>query len=218
MFGWDLRTGLPFPDRACDVVYSSHAVEHFDRSGVRRFLEECRRVLRRGGIIRLAVPDLERIARSYLDCLAAARLGEAGSDSRYEWAVIELLDQLVRHESGGEMLKYWCQPEVPEEAFVAQRVGTEYWRARKHCKGRILASRTPLAGDVGAFRLGGEVHQWMYDGYSLGRLLGSCGFLDVRLCRADASRIEDFASFHLDTEPDGTVYKPDSLFIEAQRE
>jgi len=29
------------------------------------------------------------------------------------------------------------------------------------------------------------------------------------------SYIPDWASFNLDTEPDGTVYKPDSLYIEA---
>lgn len=216
VFSWDLRTGLPFADQACDAIYSSHAIEHFDRDGARRFLEDCRRALKPGGIIRLAAPDLEGITRAYLSCLDAAKRNEPEAADKYEWIIIELLDQLVRHRSGGEMLKYWCQTVVPAEHFVAARVGTEYWRAREHCKGRPLAQTMPDVGEVGAFRLGGEVHQWMYDRYSLGRLLAGCGFKNIRSCQADESGIAGFVYYHLDTEPDGSVYKPDSFFIEAK--
>jgi SAM-dependent methyltransferase len=215
VLAWDLRDCLPFPDQSCDVIYSSHAIEHFDRAGAHQFLHECRRVLKSKGIIRLVVPDLEGIARSYLACLDAAKCGESGADAKYEWAVIELLDQLVRHQSGGEMLKHWCKPVVPAEEFVAKRVGVEYWRAREQCKGRQLGNSDVTSEYVGKFRLGGEVHQWMYDRYSLGKLLTDCGFVDVRICLADESSIQDFAKYHLDTEPDGSLYKPDSFYIEA---
>lgn len=213
---WDLRRGLPLPDRSCDALYSSHAIEHFDRDGARRFLRECRRVLQPGGVIRLVAPDLEAVVRTYIACLEAARRGDAGAADRYEWIVIELLDQLVRHRSGGEMLKLWCRDEVPAEDFVAERVGTEYHRARPHCKGRVISDVVQTAPEVGCFRLGGEVHQWMYDGYSLGRLLEDCGFVQVHACTADQSAISGFATYNLDTEPDGSVYKPDSFFIEAK--
>lgn len=213
---WDLRRGLPMPDRSCDVVYSSHTIEHFDRDGARHFLMECRRVLQPGGVIRLVAPDLEGVVLSYIACLEAARRGDAGAADRYEWIVIELLDQLVRHRSGGEMLKHWCRDVVPAEDFVAERVGTEYLRARPHCKGRVTPDVVPIALDVGCFRLGGEVHQWMYDDYSLGRLLEDCGFVQVHACTAGQSAISDFATYNLDTEPDGSVYKPDSFFMEAK--
>lgn len=215
VFAWDLRDGLPLPDQSCDVVYSSHAIEHFDRAGAKQFLHECRRVLKPKGIIRLVAPDLEKIAGSYISCLDAAKRGQPGADAKYEWAVIELLDQLVRHQSGGEMLKHWCQPDVPAENFVAERVGAEYWRARDICKGQLPVNTSLSVGDLGQFRLGGEIHQWMYDQYSLGRLLTACGFQDVRSRMADESAIEDFVKYHLDTEPDGSLYKPDSFFIEA---
>lgn len=212
---WDLRDNLPFPEQSCDVVYSSHVIEHFDRVDARRFLHECRRVLKSRGIIRLVTPDLEGIANSYLACLDAAKRGLPSSDARYEWALVELLDQLVRHQSGGEMLKLWCQPVVPAEQFVAERVGTEYWRAREHCKDRRPSNPDLTAANVGKFRLSGEVHQWMYDRYSLGKLLIDCGFQDVRTCLADESAIKEFAKYHLETESDGSTYKPDSFFIEA---
>ena len=218
VFSWDLREGLPLPDTSCDVVYSSHAIEHFDRGGARSFIKECWRILKPGGIIRLVAPDLEGIARAYLQCVEAAQRGDEGAAERYEWIVVELLDQLVRHESGGEMLRLWSQVEVPAENFVALRVGTEYWRARQHCKGRNISETRPVSPlKVGQFRLGGEVHQWMYDRFSLGKLLAGAGFVEIRNRSAAESAIRDFANYCLDTEPDGTIYKPDSFFMEASK-
>ncbi|MGJ3522814.1 class I SAM-dependent methyltransferase [Nitratidesulfovibrio sp. D1] len=214
---WDLRRGLPLPDGSCDVVYSSHVIEHFDRHGGRRFLDECRRVLKPGGILRLVAPDLEGVARSYLSCLEAVRRGEPGAAERYEWIVIEMLDQLVRHRSGGEMLEYWSGDTVLAEDFVAARVGTEYYRARAHCKNRKIQPASIMTPtEIGLFRVCGEVHQWMYDSYSLEKLLGDSGFIDIMICDANRSSITDFASYNLDTEPDGSIYKPDSFFTEAK--
>lgn len=68
---------------------------------------------------------------------------------------------------------------------------------------------------IGRFRQSGEVHQWMYDRYSLSMLLRQCGLESVVQRSAAESYIPNWASFNLDTELDGTVYKPDSLYIEA---
>lgn len=67
----------------------------------------------------------------------------------------------------------------------------------------------------GKFRFSGEVHQWMYDRFSLKRLLVQNKFKDVKICQATESKILNWNSYTLDTNPDGTVYKPDSIFIEA---
>lgn len=63
---WAQASDLPLPDGSVDVLYSSHMVEHLDRTQVGEFLTEARRVLRSGGILRLAVPDLARFAADYL--------------------------------------------------------------------------------------------------------------------------------------------------------
>ena len=55
----DLVYGVPFPDQSVDVVYSSHFLEHLDPQSGRRLLQECLRVLKPGGLIRICVPDLE---------------------------------------------------------------------------------------------------------------------------------------------------------------
>jgi len=54
-----------FEDGSVDLIYSSHTIEYFDRIEVVKVLEEWRRVLRDGGILRLAVPDFEALVRVY---------------------------------------------------------------------------------------------------------------------------------------------------------
>src|SRR5437870_3607063 len=54
----DLRKPLPFADCSIDYVYSSHVLEHLSLSHAQRLVSEIVRVLRRGGLVRLVVPDL----------------------------------------------------------------------------------------------------------------------------------------------------------------
>lgn len=58
----DLRRPLPFDDASVDAVYSSHLLEHLYLREAERLLGECRRVLRPGSILRLALPDFTAIA------------------------------------------------------------------------------------------------------------------------------------------------------------
>jgi SAM-dependent methyltransferase len=63
----------------------------------------------------------------------------------------------------------------------------------------------------------GELHRWMYDKHSLGRLLTRIGFRDVCDVSASASRVAGWNEFNLDTLEDGSPYKPESLYVEALR-
>lgn len=71
---------IPLPDASASVVYSSHMFEHFSQAEARGFLAEVRRVLVPGGVLRLAVPDLLKLVRRYVeetkdaDALVAATL------------------------------------------------------------------------------------------------------------------------------------------------
>lgn len=62
----DATRRIPVADGAADCLYSSHMLEHLDQHRALAFLAEARRVLRHGGTIRLAVPDLRRLASAYL--------------------------------------------------------------------------------------------------------------------------------------------------------
>ena len=57
----------------------------------------------------------------------------------------------------------------------------------------------------------------MYDAYSLGQLLQATGFSNPQRYGAAERQVPQWNSFHLDTEPDGTVYKPDSLYMEGTK-
>jgi len=80
---------------------------------------------------------------------------------------------------------------------------------------RLLCKDDYKALQIGRFRSQGEIHHWMYDRYSLARLLEQAGFQHLVQRTAFESAIENWAQFDLDTEPDGTTYKPDSLYMEA---
>jgi predicted SAM-dependent methyltransferase len=58
-------TSLPFEDKSCDVIYASHVLEYFDREAVVPVLQEWCRVLKPGGIVRLAVPDFMAMIKLY---------------------------------------------------------------------------------------------------------------------------------------------------------
>ncbi len=58
---------IPLPDESVEALYSSHMFEHLSPAGVSRFLNEALRVLKKGGIIRLAVPDLRVLVSHYLE-------------------------------------------------------------------------------------------------------------------------------------------------------
>lgn len=81
----------------------------------------------------------------------------------------------------------------------------------------VLSPQELNALKIGQFRQGGEIHQWMYDHYSLSVLLKNCGLESITKRSAHESYIHDWTSFNLDTEPDGSIYKPDSLYMEAQK-
>jgi len=63
----DLNAGLPFANSSLNEVYCCHVLEHFATSAVPDILTEFARALKRGGILRVSVPDLDAIFRCYCD-------------------------------------------------------------------------------------------------------------------------------------------------------
>jgi len=70
MIGGNLRLNLcstlPFNDESIRLAFSAHTIEHLDyHTSAPRLLREIARVLRHGGVLRLAVPDIGAYARAY---------------------------------------------------------------------------------------------------------------------------------------------------------
>lgn len=244
----DIRNGLLFPDESFDAVYHSHLLEHVPREAALPLTQECYRVLKRGGIIRVVIPDLERIARLYLGSLEKALVGYPNSQYDYMWAMLELYDQTVREKPGGAMLEYLKQQPIPNEKFVFERLGDESrqilaqlrrddterhqnrlsrtWLVRLHSLRdriraaivrRLLGQRDYEALLVGRFRLSGEIHHWMYDRYSLSRLLKESGFESAVVRTGFDSGIDNWTQYNLDGDRNGNLFKPDSLYVEANK-
>ena len=243
----NLTKGIPFPNASFDVVYHSHLIEHFPKVAAESFLRECCRILRSKGVLRVVVPNLEQIARSYLTALEKASSDSEEWQANYEWILLEMYDQAVRNSSGGEMAAYLFQEHIPNKEFILERLGTEaknlieagqnyqstqpesnykrflkqvyrflrYYSCRRDTLLKLLLGKEYSTLQIGRFRQSGEIHQWMYDRYSLSLLLKKCGLTNIVQRSATESYIPDWTSFNLDTELDGTVYKPDSLFMEA---
>jgi SAM-dependent methyltransferase len=57
----DIRKPLPWSDGVVGFVFAEHVIEHVTAPQAVRFLQECCRVLRPGGVLRLAFPDVERV-------------------------------------------------------------------------------------------------------------------------------------------------------------
>jgi predicted SAM-dependent methyltransferase len=62
---WDLRQGLPLPRDAATRIYSEHFFEHLELDEGKRLFAECRAALCRGGVFRIAMPDLDRVVKNY---------------------------------------------------------------------------------------------------------------------------------------------------------
>lgn len=243
----DLRRGLPFPDDGFDAVYGSHMLEHLDPEAGAKLLRECHRALKPQGIARIVVPDLEAIAKLYLESLAQAAAGERHAAFRYDWAMLELYDQTVRTVSGGKMASCLARNLDEHEArFVESRIGLEAMQvsgrasparrvslallarrtrsavralgtcAARGCAWLFLGREGAAALREGLFRRGGEVHQWMYDRFSLKREMELAGFAEVRNCSAGASAIPDFARYGLEVR-NGQPRKPDSIYLEGRK-
>lgn len=56
---------LPYPDNSVDLIYSSHTLEYFDRNEIIEVLNKWYKILKPGGIIRLAVPNFEAMVKLY---------------------------------------------------------------------------------------------------------------------------------------------------------
>ena len=61
----DATKTFPIPDASFDYVFSEHQLEHITYKQAAFMLSECRRILRPGGKIRLAVPSLDRMVELF---------------------------------------------------------------------------------------------------------------------------------------------------------
>ena len=84
----DNITSLPdFSNGAVDLVYMYHILEHIKRNDLKDVLLEMKRVLKNSGVLRLSVPDFDRLIEVYnnsgKDINTISRQLMGGQDSEY---------------------------------------------------------------------------------------------------------------------------------------
>lgn len=62
---YDLKKGVPIYTDSANVIYCSHFLEHLSKDDGKTFLKECYRSLKNGGLLRIAVPDLDFAMNMY---------------------------------------------------------------------------------------------------------------------------------------------------------
>ena len=231
--------GLPFEDNTTDVVYSSHFLEHLSQEQADFVLKESYRILKKDGIIRIVVPDLEDVCKEYLRVLELVSQNKK-HEEEYQWITVELLDQLVRVNGGGKMGEMFSHITSTKNKnlayYVLSRTGDDLLKEKQPRQRKITfdkAKNKLLYLYLKSVRLlipknlrdlifvntsVGEKHQWMYDRFSLANKLSALGFTSIEIKSFNESNIDNFNNYFLDIKEDGTPYKgASSLYIEARK-
>jgi predicted SAM-dependent methyltransferase len=137
---FDLRGEFPIPSNVVAEIISIATLEHFRKPDVEHILKECFRILKPGGTIRIATPDIEAIAAGVIrgddsDVLNQQLFGRFKSDETSDLDVhrsmyraremIALLHQLgFQH---GTQLP--VGPDIPHDPRYTFLIGAEKPRA-----------------------------------------------------------------------------------------
>lgn len=229
--------GLPYKENTFEIVYSSHFVEHIPREEIFNFLVECRRVLKPGGLIRLVLPDFEKIAREYISNI------DQGNSLFSEFNIIEMIDQCVRAESGGEMIKWFRQDSNKSlQSYIKLRTGHNpildgdkskyiYRRLRNLTLIKITLKIQKIYSQILVLLLPkwyvsnniskaapGEKHLWMYDFSSLRKILYEADFTSIIEVDSFKSSNPEFPVYPLDIDSSNDPRKGvQSMYIEATK-
>ena len=61
----DIRKGLPFGENSVDFIYNEHFLEHLTFEEGEKCLIDFHRCLKKGGVLRIATPDLDYAIQKY---------------------------------------------------------------------------------------------------------------------------------------------------------
>lgn len=225
----NILKGLPYPDASMDFIYSSHVLEHLSTQEADSLMTEISRILKRGGFLRIVVPDLQGVCEEYLACLNDAEKDPTKQNNlRYDWIMLELIDQMVRQKSGG-LMRETINSSIFDKDYAYERVGDIALSGRTATTivdtkliawlKKIKRFLKRVAGASSDPRKTGELHKWMYDKFSLRRLLESHGFDNVTTTDFDKSSIQNWDLYQFDRSKFDPLKKkkPESIYIEGKK-
>lgn len=144
---------LSFPDEDLELIFTSHVLEHLPDEAVLNLLRECHRALKKGCIIRISVPDMEKAFKAYVyrdwkffefggvstkgnsierklvNFFASFKMENYGGGKHYSGGPI--IDEGIVKEKYNSLGKYefvkWCVRLIPKDApYKAHVNGYDY--------------------------------------------------------------------------------------------
>jgi SAM-dependent methyltransferase len=64
---WNLNRPLPFGDESVEAIFQEHLIEHLTLARGLALIQDCYRMLKPGGVLRIGVPNADAYVRSYCD-------------------------------------------------------------------------------------------------------------------------------------------------------
>jgi predicted SAM-dependent methyltransferase len=120
----DFTRPFPFEGESLNGVFCEHVLEHFSRQDGEGVAREAFRCLRPGGVMRIVVPDAERIMKAYFDDPGKLLEGRGPSTTPVE-AVNDYFRQRYEH----QFLYDW-------EAMKAMLAGAGFGKVQRCSMGR----------------------------------------------------------------------------------
>ncbi len=109
----DAKTLTSISNGSCELIYASHLLEHFGRKEVLSVIKVWHRKLKPNGILRLSVPDFEKVIRLYqkkytLETLLGFLVGGQKDEHDYHKMVFDKtsLTKLLR-DAGFKKIRSW---------------------------------------------------------------------------------------------------------------
>lgn len=226
-------------ENTVDMFYVSHVIEHLPRETLCTSLKILYNFLRPNGILRIVVPDLEKLATDYLSVIQSSDENDKYK-FEHEWIVAEMFDQCTRREPGGRIKDLLINASQHQREFVSLRCGKNVSSAYSFTDQMLSKRKSPtgisLLNRAREFKqylfnlaasklwdkhdddlLKGEKHLWMYDFYQLRRALCEVGYVNTIRHSFNTSQLPEFHNFCLDQDNNGLERKPDSLYVEARK-
>lgn len=107
-------------------LMASHVLEHFNKEDGYKFIAECHRILRRGGLLRLAVPDMDKF-------IYAHQTGDKGILGGYRWEDMNLCMGGDQSEAI-EFLRHKYMYSFESLAYILEKQGFEVKRRNRPLK------------------------------------------------------------------------------------
>lgn len=211
------KTKLAYANESVNCVYSSHFFEHIDNETAENLFREFYRILKKGGALRIVVPDFEEI-KARLLAYDAEYFRNVGFVGRPEWESFGVEKNAVNFALHW-FANYQNIPYVQSEKKSKPEV---FYRGPPSLSEDIVRKKAKVLGtlEFGEWAIsnipeeyignGGHINTWTFRKFD--QMLSRMGF-SVRRLTIGASSDKDMARF--DFEPDrGRV----SMYVEAVKE